>query len=66
MHGVSGTVSVYNPSVGKDQKSSAVIWVRSGPPDNSNIITIGWHVSINLCNYIIFFRKFYVNSFLIW
>jgi len=54
MRGVSGTVSVYNPSVEKDQTSSAVIWVRSGPPDNSNIITIGWHVSINLCNYITF------------
>jgi len=58
MRGVSGTVSVYNPSVEKDQTSSAVIWVRSGPPDNSNIITIGWHVSINLCNYITFFFFF--------
>jgi len=29
------------------------MWVQNGPVDTNNKISIGWHVSSNLCNYII-------------
>ncbi|GAU44504.1 hypothetical protein TSUD_122740 [Trifolium subterraneum] len=45
LYGVSGTVTVYNPAhVELRQFSSAAIWIRHGPVQNSNLIIVGWHV----------------------
>ncbi|KAK7276257.1 hypothetical protein RIF29_17395 [Crotalaria pallida] len=42
-YAVSGTNSVYNPRVNKDQTSSSHIWVQNGEGDGTNKIMVGWH-----------------------
>ncbi|ESW13815.1 hypothetical protein PHAVU_008G228500 [Phaseolus vulgaris] len=42
-YSVSGTNSVYNPTVTKGQMSLSHIWVQNGPIDTNNKISIGWH-----------------------
>ncbi|XP_057452706.1 uncharacterized protein LOC130744549 [Lotus japonicus] len=43
--GINGTISVYTPTIGKDQMSSAYIWVSNGTdPNYENNIQAGWQV----------------------
>ncbi|RZB70113.1 hypothetical protein D0Y65_039419 [Glycine soja] len=39
-YGVSGSLSIYNPKVEKDQSSASVLWVRN---EDANRIVLGWH-----------------------
>ncbi|KOM47096.1 hypothetical protein LR48_Vigan07g080000 [Vigna angularis] len=43
---VTGTNSIYNPKIDrKDQLSFSYMWVRNGPIDAANKISVGWHVA---------------------
>ncbi|RZB70112.1 hypothetical protein D0Y65_039419 [Glycine soja] len=44
-YGVSGSLSIYNPKVEKDQSSASVLWVRN---EDANRIVLGWHVNPSL------------------
>lgn len=62
-HGVSGTLSVFNPIVEINQMSASIMMIVNRSPNNFNTIIVGWHVSLFLSNIIIIFSNKLHNMF---